>query len=226
MKNILVVDDDADLRHLVRVHAEKQQFHVVEAKDGNEALQIVREGAIDLVILDVMMPEFDGYEVCEAIRAFARVPILFLTARDSVADRVYGLNLGADDYIVKPFSGHELMARVFAVLRRFPAHEQSQSTDTIEIGRIRVHERAHRVYIDDVRVNLTLKEHELLLFLVKHHSQVFSREQLLDRVWGQFYVGTERTVDTHVKTLRMKLGDVSHYVATVWGVGYKFDVDA
>ncbi|MGL4522475.1 MAG: response regulator transcription factor [Bacilli bacterium] len=225
-KRILIVDDDQSIGNLVAIYGKQHGFDCLYVESGERALELLKDQIFDVILLDVMMGGLDGYEVLERIRNLSDVPVLFLTAKDAVSDRVFGLQIGADDYIIKPFNGYELFARVDAVLRRANGTMSNAGTRVgcITLGRLSVHEKLHRVYVDEDIVHLTLKEHELLLFLLKHNEQVFSREQLLNAVWGHFYDGTERTVDTHIKTLRMKLKDVGNYVATVWGVGYKFEV--
>jgi DNA-binding response OmpR family regulator len=221
--NVLIIDDEEDMRNLVQMYLENSGFTCVHAADGVEGLRKLKEQKFDLVILDIMMPFEDGFAVCGKIRAFSQVPIIFLSAKGEEWDKVKGLQLGGDDYIVKPFSPGELVARINALLRRtsFVKNED----ETVILGKITIDKKGRRVSVDREIVPLTLKEYELLVFLVKHQGQAMSREQLLEYVWGMDYHGSLRTVDTHVKTLRMKLG-TGDYIQTIWGVGYKFEVPA
>ncbi|NSL51658.1 response regulator transcription factor [Calidifontibacillus erzurumensis] len=220
---VLIVDDEADMRQLVRMYLEKEGFLCLEAEDGEEALNLVKAHTIDLIILDVMMPKVDGLTFCMKVREQSSVPIIFLTARGDEWDRVYGLKLGADDYIVKPFSPNELVARVDAVLRRAnPAVRNKE--DHISYGPIEINLKGRQAFLNGELLNLTLKEYEILLFFCRHHGQALSREQLLENVWGFDYVGGVRTVDTHIKTLRLKLKEYGNLIQTVWGIGYKFEV--
>lgn len=221
--NVLIVDDEADMRRLVRLYLEKEGFHCIEAEDGQVALDLLKSNTFDLIILDVMMPNVDGLTFCMKVREHSSVPIIFLTARGDEWDRVYGLKLGADDYIVKPFSPNELVARVDAVLRR--VHPVVRDVEeNLTFGPIVLNLKGRQVYLDGELINLTLKEYELLLFFCRHNGQALSREQLLENVWGFDYVGGVRTVDTHIKTLRLKLKQHGNLIQTVWGIGYKFEV--
>ncbi|HHW38495.1 MAG TPA: response regulator transcription factor [Bacillales bacterium] len=220
---VLVVDDEADMRRLIRMYLEKEGYACVEAEDGQVALDLLKTHTFDLIILDVMMPNVDGLTLCMKVRETSSVPIIFLTARGDEWDRVYGLKLGADDYIVKPFSPNELIARVDAVLRR--AHPiVRDEEETLAFGPIQLNIKGRQVYLEGELINLTLKEYELLLFFCRHNGQALSREQLLENVWGFDYVGGVRTVDTHIKTLRLKLKSHGNLIQTVWGIGYKFEV--
>lgn len=221
MATILIVDDEKEMRELLRLYLEQEGFTCVEADDGEAGLAMLANAHIDLIILDIMMPKLDGYRFCMHVRERSQVPIIFLTARSDEWDRVYGLKIGADDYIVKPFSPNEVVARVYAVLRR--TKSSAETPPKYEAGPIAVDEKARKVTVNGKPVVLTLKEFELLMLFLKHRGQVFTREQLLDRVWGIHYIGSTRTVDTHIKTLRIKLGEAGQLIQTVWGVGYKFD---
>ncbi|KGP61889.1 transcriptional regulator [Anoxybacillus gonensis] len=220
MATILIIDDEKEMRELLRLYLEPEGFTCIEADDGEAGLAQFGRRHVDLILLDIMMPKLDGYRFCMHVRERSQVPIIFLTARSDEWDRVYGLKIGADDYIVKPFSPNEVVARVHAVLRRTKGTE---ATPQYEAGPIIVDEKARKVTVNGNHVLLTLKEFELLVLFLKHRGQVFTREQLLDRVWGIHYVGSTRTVDTHIKTLRIKLGEAGQLIQTVWGVGYKFD---
>ncbi|MGG5736653.1 MULTISPECIES: response regulator transcription factor [Bacillus cereus group] len=218
---VLVVDDESDMRQLVGMYLDNFGYEWGEAENGKEALQKLENDHYDFVVLDIMMPEMDGLSVCKEIRKTSDVPIIFLTAKGEEWNRVNGLRMGADDYIVKPFSPGELIARMEAVLRRYTKQEQQEE---IQFGPILINEKSRRIETDGQVVSLTVKEFDLLYFLCQHNGQVFSREQLLEKVWGYDYAGSTRTVDTHVKTMRLKLGESGNYIQTVWGVGYKFEV--
>ncbi|EEK74243.1 Two-component response regulator [Bacillus mycoides] len=218
---MLVVDDESDMRQLVGMYLDNFGYEWGEAENGKEALRKLETDHYDFVVLDIMMPEMDGLSVCKEIRKTSDVPIIFLTAKGEEWNRVNGLRMGADDYIVKPFSPGELIARMEAVLRRYTKQEQQEE---IQFGPILINEKSRRVETNGETIPLTVKEFDLLYFLCQHNGQVFSREQLLEKVWGYDYAGSTRTVDTHVKTMRLKLGESGNYIQTVWGVGYKFEV--
>ncbi|MES5953984.1 response regulator transcription factor [Bacillus fungorum] len=218
---VLVVDDESDMRQLVGMYLDNFGYEWGEAENGKEALKKLETNHYDFVVLDIMMPEMDGLSVCKEIRKTSDVPIIFLTAKGEEWNRVNGLRMGADDYIVKPFSPGELIARMEAVLRRYTKQEQQEE---IQFGPIRINEKSRKIEADGEPISLTVKEFDLLYFLCQHTGQVFSREQLLEKVWGYDYAGSTRTVDTHVKTMRLKLGESGNYIQTVWGVGYKFEV--
>jgi len=224
-KRLLVVDDDANLRAALMYSLRQEGFDVLTAEDGLTALAAFRREQPDLVVLDVMMPNLDGLEVCRRIRKESDVPILMLTARDTELDQVVGLEIGADDYLAKPFSMRELVARARAMLRRPSQRSGAPLEDLLETEGLRVDVPRHRVEADGQEVSLKPKEFDLLAFLLRHPGQVFGRDQLLARVWGFDYAGDSRTVDTHVKTLRGKLGDKAdqpRWIETVRGVGYRF----
>lgn len=220
---LLIIDDEEDMRALVHMYLKGSGFEVYQAANGEEALEILSAMSIDLIVADVMMPVLDGFTLCLNIRQSSNVPIVFLTARGEEWDRVYGLKIGADDYIVKPFSPSELIARIDAVLRR--VNRESAADKTVQLyGQIEINERGRTVKVCGKSLALTLKEFELLLFLCRHRGQALSREQLLEHVWGIDYEGSVRTVDTHIKTLRIKLGNVGEFIQTMWGIGYKLEV--
>ena len=227
---ILVIDDEQKIREVVRMYLEKEGFFVGEAADGQEALELVNRGQWDFIILDLMMPGIDGWSVCKEIRKFSAVPIIMLTARDAEIDRILGLELGADDYVVKPFSPRELVARVKAVLRRgkaIAAPVQVAKSGVLKFPGLSVDPDSRLVLINEQPVNLTPKEYELLLHLAKSPNRIYTREELLVSVWGYDYFGDARTVDTHINRLRDKLQKASgttSYITTAWGVGYKFEV--
>lgn len=220
--NILIIDDEEDMRHLAEMYLENSGFHCYLAASGQEGYEILKSKTIDLIILDIMMPDENGFQVCARIREKYTTPIIFLSAKGEEWDKVKGLQLGGDDYIVKPFSPGEMIARIQAILRR-AGLTTSEAQSRIQLGEINIDRMARTVFVADKIIALTLKEFELLLFFADHYGQALSREQLLEHIWGMDYIGSLRTVDTHIKTLRMKLG-VADYIQTVWGIGYKFEV--
>lgn len=224
-KTILIADDEQEMRDLIRAYLERENYRVDEAADGYEVLQKVQNNQYDLLLLDIMMPELDGFSTCVQLRRFSNIPIVFLSALGEELDRVQGLRIGGDDYIVKPFSPRELMARIEAILRRTKPLASTQPQDMLQYGNLRIDARGRAVYVNDEEITLTPKEFELLYFLAQHEGQVFSREQLLNQIWGFDYTGQERTVDTHVKTIRIKLKAEGERIKTVWGVGYKFEAE-
>ncbi|MDZ5474636.1 response regulator transcription factor [Bacillus sp. 31A1R] len=218
---ILIVDDEEDMRHLIQMYLENSGFICYQAADSGEAYFSMANNHVDLVLLDIMMPGEDGFTVCKNLREKYDVPIIFLSAKGEEWDKVKALQLGGDDYIVKPFSPGEVIARIQAVLRR--SGSLKNENDIVKIGKITIDRQSRSVSVEGKSISLTLKEYELLLCFVDHQTQALSREQLLDYVWGVDYQGSLRTVDTHIKTLRMKLG-TEDYLQTVWGIGYKFEV--
>ena len=221
---ILVVDDEVRIRKLVRDFLVKKEYEVLEAGDGREALDIFyREKQIALIILDVMMPKLDGYQVCRKIREQSQVPIIMLTAKSEEDDELNGFQLGADEYIAKPFSPKILTARVEAILRRMSGNEKKGNV--LELGGIRIDKDAHQVTVDGISIELRYKEFELLTYFMENEGIALSREKILNSVWNYDYFGDAGTIDTHVKKLRAKLGEKgSTYIQTIWGLGYKFDV--
>lgn len=227
---ILIVDDEQKIREVLRMYLEKEGFAVGEAADGREALSLVAIERWDLIVLDLMMPGIDGWSVCKEVRKTSTVPIIMLTARDAEVDRIVGLELGADDYVAKPFSPRELVARVKAVLRRSqfttPAGQPAKPSALTYPG-ISIDLDSRRVLVNGKPANLTPKEYDLLYQLAKSPHRTYTRDELLEAVWGYDYLGDTRTVDTHVNRLRDKLLKASgsaSYISTVWGVGYKFEV--
>ena len=219
---ILVVDDESRMRKLVRDFLERAGFQVLEAGDGMEALDLFYEDqGISLIILDVMMPKMDGWEVCREIRKESKVPVIMLTARGEERDELNGFELGVDEYISKPFSPKILVARVNALLRRTSGLSMDQ---TIAAGGIEIDKAAHIVKIDGNMIDLSFKEFELLTYFIENQGIALSREKILNNVWNYDYFGDARTIDTHVKKLRNKLGDKGEYIRTIWGMGYKFEV--
>lgn len=218
---ILVVDDEARMRKLVKDFLSIKGYQVLEAGDGEEAVDLFfQQKDIALILLDVMMPKMDGWEVVKTIRKYSQVPIIMLTARGEESDELQGFNLGVDEYISKPFSPKILVARVEAILRR----SNAVSSDLIEIGGIRIDKAAHQVTIDGQNIDLSYKEFELLTYFVENQGIALSREKILNNVWNYDYFGDARTIDTHVKKLRSKMGEKGDYIRTIWGMGYKFEV--
>lgn len=220
---ILVVDDESRMRKLVKDFLTKKNFQVLEAGNGEEAMDIFyEEKDIALIILDVMMPKMDGWEVCREIRKNSKVPIIMLTARSDERDELLGFELGVDEYISKPFSPKILVARVEAILRRTG---QANTEDVLSAGGIVIDKAAHLAAVDGKPMELSFKEFELLTYFLENEGIALSREKILNSVWNYDYFGDARTIDTHVKKLRSKMGDKGEYIKTVWGMGYKFEVD-
>lgn len=230
-KRILVADDEDRIRRLIRMYLERDDFEVEEAEDGQQALDLALENDYDAILLDIMMPEMDGIEVCEALRKEKNTPVIMLTAKGEESNRVQGFEVGADDYIVKPFSPREVVLRIKAVLRRTGNSNvgSAQASNVIVFPHLTIDLDAYRVTSNDKEIALTPKEYELLVFLSQSPDKVYKREDLLKEVWQYEFFGDLRTVDTHVKRLREKLTNVSPEAAamivTVWGIGYKLEVD-
>ena len=218
MQNVLIAEDEQKLREIVVKYLKKEGYNVFEAEDGEKALEVFNDNPVDIVILDVMMPNVDGWSCCREIRKTSDVPILMLTARSEENDRVFGFELGADDYVTKPFSNRELMMRVKSLIRR-----SSKGTDTVlEAGKIKINVRAHRVIMDGKELELSPKEYDLLMFFWENCYIALSREKIIDKIWGYDYYGDMRTIDTHIKRLRSKIKDSGCEIQTVRGVGYRF----
>lgn len=221
---ILVVDDEARMRKLVRDFLTRQGYDVLEAADGEEALDLFyQDKKIALIILDVMMPKMNGWDVCREIRQTSKVPIIMLTAKSDESDELQGFELGVDEYVTKPFSPKILVARAEAILRR--ANKLGDASVTLEMGGIQLDRTAHEVTVDGRHLDLSFKEFELLDYFMQNSGIALSREKILNSVWNYDYFGDARTIDTHVKKLRSKMGDKGDYIKTIWGVGYKFEVD-
>ncbi len=222
---ILVVDDEPKMRELVSLYLTKENYKVVTAEDGLDALNLLKkDNDFQLLIVDVMMPKMDGFTLCNEVHSFKDIPVIFLTARGEEHDRLMGFELGADDYIVKPFSPRELVARVKAVLKRIDKGNKAESI--LQFGDLVVDIEGWEVKLAGKEISLTPKEFELLVYLIKNKGKVLSREQIIEKVWDYEYYGDQRTVDTHVKKIREKLNDKEEkFIKTVWGVGYKFEVD-
>lgn len=220
---ILVVDDESRMRKLVKDFLSKSGYEVLEAGDGEEAVDIFfKDKEIALIILDVMMPKMDGWQVCREIRQYSKVPIIMLTAKSDERDELLGFDLGVDEYISKPFSPKILVARVEAILRRTG---QTDTESVLEAGGIRINKTAHQATLDGEPLELSYKEFELLTYFLENQGIALSREKILNNVWNYDYFGDARTIDTHVKKLRSKLGDKGEYIKTIWGMGYKFEVE-
>jgi len=218
---ILVVDDESRMRKLVHDFLAKSNYEVIEAENGEEACDLFFEQKeIALIILDVMMPKMDGWQVCKEIRQYSTVPIIMLTAKSEERDELLGFELGVDEYISKPFSPKILVARVEAILRR----AGTVAAEITEIGGIKLDKSAHQVYVDEQPIELSVKEFELLTYFIDNKGVALSRERILNNVWNYDYFGDARTIDTHVKKLRSKMGEKGDYIKTIWGMGYKFEV--
>jgi len=218
----MIIDDESQMRDLVRTFLETEGYHVIEATDGIHALSLLNKNVPDLFIVDVMMPFMDGFTFAQEVKRSHTIPLIFLSAKGDEWDKVKGLKLGGDDYIVKPFLPAELLARVESVLRR--TLQNTQSSEQVQAGPLMIDTEAHTAMLDGTSLSLTLKEFGLLKLFVKNRGRVFSREQLLQIVWGDNQKSSERTVDTHIKTLRLKMGNHGELIETIWGVGYKFEV--
>ena len=220
LANILIVEDEKAIQDIIAEYMQKGGHTCFTADDGIDALVMLKSSPMDLMILDVMMPHLDGFSVCKMAREMSNMPIIMLTAKSAEEDKLKGYDYGADDYMTKPFSPKVLLAKANALLRR----SSVASAETISAGKIMLQPNTHKVYLDGQEITLTHKEYELLSFLMANPGQIFSREQLLNRVWGYDFEGTTRTVDTHIKTLRQKLGDEGKHIVTLIRSGYKFEV--
>lgn len=228
MERVLIVDDNPDIREVLGTYAAKEGFEPITAKDGFEALDLFRKTSPAVILLDVMMPGMDGYRVCERIRSESDVPIILITAKGEDYERVMGLDIGADDYIVKPFNANEVMARVRSVLRRMARVEQKEEKKILSISNLTINIESYSVYVGAEKLPLTKKEVETMWILAENPSKVFTRDNLLDSLWGQDYFGDSRTVDSHIKRLRAKLDKVDHpdwEIKTIWGLGYKLELN-
>jgi len=223
---ILVIDDDPNICELLKIFLENENYKVKSAGDGAEGIAAFKAYEPDLVLLDIMLPKKDGWQECREIREMSQKPIIMITAKGEVFDKVLGLELGADDFIVKPFDAKEVSARVKAVLRRYTAHNRTDEDEVVKFENIEISLRKYELKLNGKAIDIPPKELELLYFLSSNYNRVFTRDQLLDKVWGFDYLGDSRTVDVHVKRLREKLEGVSDKwnLKTVWGVGYKFEL--
>lgn len=221
MKQLLIVDDDPHLRALVKTYGELEDYRCVEAENGDKALEAAEKMEFSAIVLDVMMPGRDGFEILGELRKFTQAPVIMLTARKEEYDKLLGFNLGADDYLAKPFSPKELMARLRAILKRSGGNAE----ESLRMGNLEIQPSARAVTVGENRLSLTPLEFDLLLFLARNNHIVMSRDTILQKVWGFDYVGDTRTVDTHIKSLRESLGECRNLIVTIWGVGYKFEYE-
>ncbi len=227
MYRILVVDDEENIREVIKEYAEFEGHQVSEACDGMQAIEMVKNNDYDIIIMDVMMPRLDGYSACKEIRKIKQIPVLMLSARGEEYDKLFGFELGIDDYVVKPFSPKEVMARVNAIVKRNSAAKApaSPAPETVKFGGLEINFTSRDVYIDGVKANLTPKEYDLLFYLVRNKNIALTRNKLLEEVWGYDFFGDDRTIDTHIKMLRNNLGPYRNYIVTLRGMGYKFEAD-
>ena len=224
MTKLLIVDDEPDIRELIRRYAELEGYEITEAADGMEALKLCRERDFDAAVMDIMMPGMDGFTACREIRKIKDIPMLMLSAKGTEGDKLYGFEMGVDDYVVKPFSPRELMARLKVIIARHaPKAEEIRLTEEIRVGDLLIDKAGRTVRVQGKKVELTTKEFDLLLYLAENKGLVLSREKILNTVWGYDYIGEDRTVDWQIKLLRGKLGICRDYIRTLRGVGYKLE---
>lgn len=221
MISLLITDDEKRIREIIKKYAEFEGYKVTEAADGMEAVHLCKTHKFDLIVMDIMMPELDGFSACREIRKNARTPVIMLSARGEEYDKIHGFELGIDDYVVKPFSPKELMMRISAVLKR--SNGQSEIHETVVIDRLNIDFTSRMVTVDGGRLDLSPKEYDLLFYLVKNRGIALSRDRLLNEVWGYDFYGDDRTLDTHIKLLRKRLGDYSRFIVTLRGMGYRFE---
>lgn len=225
MAHILIVDDETNIRRVVREYAEFEGYEVTEAENGMEAVGLCHKNDYDLIIMDVMMPRLDGYSACKEIHKTKQIPVIMLSARGEEYDKLFGFEIGIDDYVVKPFSPKELMARVKVVLKRNIQSVQAAEPDKYVFEGLEVNISGREVYVNGKKAAMTPKEYDLLFFLVKNRNIALSRDKLLEEVWGYDFFGDDRTVDTHIKMLRNSLGEYRRFIVTLRGMGYKFEAD-
>lgn len=223
MKRLLIVDDEANIRLVVKEYAEFEGYEVAEAEDGMQAVELVKSQDFDVIIMDIMMPRLDGFSACKEIKKYKNIPVIMLSARGEEYDKLFGFELGIDDYVVKPFSPKELMARVKAVIKR-SEHVAPASPDRLKFEGLEIDMAGREVYVNGKRVSMTPKEYDLLFYLVKNSNIALTRDKLLEEVWGYDFFGDDRTVDTHIKMLRNSLGEYRKFIVTLRGMGYKFEV--
>ena len=222
MYNILVADDEQKIREVIKEYAEFEGHTVYEAADGMQAVEMAKEKDFDIIIMDVMMPRLDGFSACKEIRKSKNTPILMLSARTEEYDKLFGFEMGVDDYVVKPFSPKEVLARINAIIKRNGANNE-QAGEVVKYSGLEINFTARDVYIDGVKANLTPKEYDLLFYLVKNKNIALTRNRLLEEVWGYDFFGDDRTIDTHIKMLRNNLGPYRNFIVTLRGMGYKFE---
>ena len=223
MPHILIVDDESNIRRVVREYAEFEGYEVSEADNGMEAVALCQENDYDLIIMDVMMPRLDGYSACKEIHKTKKIPVIMLSARGEEYDKLFGFEIGIDDYVVKPFSPKELMARVKVVLKRGAHKEEAAAQEKYQFEGLEVDIPGREVYVNGAKASMTPKEYDLLFYLVKNKNIALSRDKLLEEVWGYDFFGDDRTVDTHIKMLRNSLGEYRKFIVTLRGMGYKFE---
>ena len=222
MYKILVVDDEVNIRRVVREYAEFEGYEVAEAENGMEAVEMVKSEDFDLIVMDIMMPKLDGFSTCKEIKKYKTIPVIMLSARGEEYDKLFGFELGIDDYVVKPFSPKELMARIMAVLKRNNVSESTVPEKLVFEG-LEIDIAGREVYVDGEKASMTPKEYDLLFYLVKNKNLALTRDKLLEEVWGYDFFGDDRTVDTHIKMLRNSLGQYRKFIVTLRGMGYKFE---
>ncbi len=224
MYKILVVDDEVGIRQIIKKYATFDGYEVFEAENGLEAIEFVQKNDVDLIIMDIMMPELDGFSACREIRKTKTTPMIMLSARGEEYDRIHGFEVGADDYVVKPFSPKELMMRVDVIMRRVkPNTTKAAENEIMEIDGLKVDFTARIVYVDGIKVDMSPKEYDLLYYMLQNRGKALTREALITKVWGYDYYGDDRTLDTHIKLLRKRIGDYAKFIVTLRGVGYRFE---
>lgn len=224
MEKLLIVDDEEKIRSVIKKYAQVEGYSVEEAPDGMEALQLAKINSYDLIVMDIMMPELDGFSTCKELRKFCDTPIIMLSARGEEYDKLFGFELGIDDYVVKPFSPKELMARIHAVIARHNKKYDASGENVIKLEGLTIDYAGRYVYVDDEKIFLTPKEYDLLFYMVKNKNIALTREKLLNEIWGYDYYGDDRTLDTHIKLLRNSLGEYRRFIVTLRGVGYRFEI--
>ena len=222
MSRILIVDDESNIRNVVKEYAEFEGYEVAEAEDGMQAIEAVKNNDFDIIVMDVMMPKLDGYSACKEIKKIKSIPVIMLSARGEEYDKLFGFEIGVDDYVVKPFSPKELMARIKVVMKRNAAPAE-QSSERLKFEGLEIDMAGREVYVNGQKASMTPKEYDLLFFLVKNRNLAMSRDKLLESVWGYDFFGDDRTVDTHIKMLRNSLGEYRKFIITLRGMGYKFE---
>ncbi len=225
MYKVLVVDDEMKIRTLIRKYAEFEGHEVIEAADGMEAVNLCKGQTFDIIIMDIMMPELDGFSACKEIRKFSQTPMLMLSARGEEYDKIHGFELGIDDYVVKPFSPKELMMRIDAIMKRSKRPDETADKDIFCTEGLKVDFTGRIVYVNGVKADLSPKEYDLLFYMIKNRNIALSREKIITEVWGYDFYGDDRTLDTHIKLLRKSLGEYSKFIVTLRGVGYRFEAE-
>ncbi len=225
MYKVLVVDDEMKIRTLIRKYAEFEGHEVIEAADGMEAVNLCKGQTFDIIVMDIMMPELDGFSACKEIRKFSQTPMLMLSARGEEYDKIHGFELGIDDYVVKPFSPKELMMRIDAIMKRSKRPDETADKDIFCTEGLKVDFTGRIVYVNGVKADLSPKEYDLLFYMIKNRNIALSREKIITEVWGYDFYGDDRTLDTHIKLLRKSLGEYSKFIVTLRGVGYRFEAE-